>query len=120
VSQADAEQRHLIWNSAREVPDQFDADASFPRSTGSGRNHYALGMHRFDLPDGHFVVAADLDPCAQFSQVLNKVVSERIVVIEDEDHKFIVAVKKPGFRVTRFLGFKEKSKSCAIRAVTNP
>jgi hypothetical protein len=51
-------------------------------------------MHRFDLFDGHFVVAANLNPSAQFAQVLDEVVSKRIVVIEDKDHSFIVAAKR--------------------------
>ena len=76
------------------MADQFDADAGFLRSAGSGRNHDALGMHRLDLSDGHLVVAAHLDLGAQFAQVLDQVVSERIVVVEDEDHGFIVAVKR--------------------------
>jgi hypothetical protein len=50
-------------------------------------------LHRLDLSDGYFVVAANLDVSAQFAQVLDEVVSERIVVIEDEDHAFIVAAE---------------------------
>jgi hypothetical protein len=59
-------------------------------------------VHRLDLADGHFVVAANLNLGAQFAKILDEVISERIVVIEDEDHRFIVAVKKPGFRVSKF------------------
>jgi hypothetical protein len=84
------------------VADQFDADAGYLRSAGSGRNYDALGVHRVDLSDSHFVVAANLDLGAQFAKILDEVVSERIVVIEDEDHEFIVAVQRPGFRVSRF------------------
>jgi hypothetical protein len=51
-------------------------------------------MHRLDLSDGHFIVAANLNFGAQFAQVLDEVVSERIVVIEDEDHQLIVAVER--------------------------
>src|ERR1700687_5852175 len=73
------------------MADQFDADAGFLRSAGSGRNDDALGTHRLDLSDRHFVVAANLYLGAQFAKVLDEVVSERIVIIEDEDHEFIVA-----------------------------
>ncbi len=73
------------------MADQFDADAGFLRGAGSGRKHDAFGVHRLDLSDGYFVVAANLYLGAQFSEVLDEVVSERIVVIEDEDHVFIVA-----------------------------
>src|SRR5713101_2359732 len=107
VSEADSEHGHF----AREVADQFDADAGFLRSAGSGRNHDARGVHRLDLSDRHFVVAANLYPGAQFAQVLDEVVSERIVVIEDEDHgkrpRFIVAPRArfQSFRVSRFQRF---------------
>ena len=94
VSEADTEQRHFVLRSARKMTDQFDAYAGFLRSAGSGRNHDALGMHRLDLSDGHFIVAANLNFGAQFAQVLDEVVSERIVVIEDEDHQLIVAVER--------------------------
>jgi hypothetical protein len=93
VSEADSEQRHtspaLVL--ARKMADQFDADAGFLRGAGSGRKHDAFGVHRLDLSDGYFVVATNLYLGAQFSEVLDEVVSERIVVIEDEDHEFIVA-----------------------------
>jgi hypothetical protein len=76
------------------MADQFDADAGFPRRAGSGRYDDTFRMHRLDLFDGHFVVAANLNPSAQFAQVLDEVVSKRIVVIEDEDHVSIVAVAR--------------------------
>jgi uncharacterized protein YbjT (DUF2867 family) len=51
-------------------------------------------MHRLDLLDGHFVVAANLNLGAQFAQVLDEVIGKRVVVIEDEDHGLIVAVEE--------------------------
>ena len=96
VSEANSEQRHL----AREMADQFDADAGFLRSAGSGRNDNALGLHRVNLFDRHFVVAANLNLGAQFANVLDEVVSERIVVIENEDHAFIVAAERQVSEVT--------------------
>src|SRR6195256_3372902 len=91
VSQADSEHRNISLALARKMADQFDADTGFLRGAGPGRKHDAFGVHRFDLSDGYFVVAAKLYLSAQFAKVLDEVVSERIVVIEDEDHKFIVA-----------------------------
>jgi hypothetical protein len=70
---------------------QFDADASFLRSARSGRNYDAFRTHRLNLSDAHFIVPANLNSRAQFTQVLDQVVSKRIVVIEDEDHRSIVA-----------------------------
>jgi hypothetical protein len=88
MSEADAQHRNISFG--REMPDQFDADARFLWSARSGRNHDALGMHRFDPLDGHFIVAANLNLGAQFAKILDEVVSERIVVIEDEDHVTII------------------------------
>jgi hypothetical protein len=73
------------------MANQFDADAGFLRGAGSGRKQDAFRVHRLDLSYGHFVVAANLHLGAQFAKVLDEVVSERIVVIEDEDHESIVA-----------------------------
>src|SRR6267143_5932374 len=106
VSEADSEQRHISLALARKMADQFNTDARFLRSAGSGRKHDAFGVHRLDLSHGHFVIAANLYLRAQFAKVLDEVVSKRVVVIEDEDHKFIVAPQarfpgflKPGSRV---------------------
>jgi len=82
VSQADTKQR----NFAGEVPDQFDADASVLWGAGAGRNDNALGTHRFNVTNFYLIVAAHLNQRAQFADVLDQVVSKRIVVIEDEDH----------------------------------
>src|SRR5258708_23013929 len=110
VSEADSEQRHIspALALAREMADQFDADAGFLRGAGSGRKHDALGVHRLDLSHGHFVVAANLYLGAQFAKVLDEVVSERIVVIEDEDHTFIVS---PGAKVSEFQDFNVSVKN---------
>ena len=75
------------------MTNQFDADARFLRSTGAGRNDYALRTHGNDLFDRHLVIAANLNLRAQFSNVLDQVVGERIVVIEDEDPPLIVAAR---------------------------
>jgi hypothetical protein len=94
------------------MADQFDADAGFLRSTGSGRNHDALGMHRLNLLNGHFVVTANFDLRAQFAQVLDEVVSERIVVVEDEDHVSIVdAESRNKGQVAKFQSFKVSMKT---------
>ncbi len=43
-------------------------------------------MQRFNLFHRQLVVAAHHDLRAQFAQVLDQVVGERIVVVEDKDH----------------------------------
>src|ERR1700692_1684331 len=76
------------------MTDQFDANACFLRSAWPGRNHDSVRAHGLNFFERHLVVAANLDLRAQFAQVLDEVISERIVVIEDEDHRFIVTVKR--------------------------
>src|SRR5579864_2380044 len=81
VPEADSEYRHL----PREVADQFDADARLMRRAWAGGDDDALGTHALDLVHGNLVVAAHLDLGAQFSEVLDQVVGERIVVVEYEN-----------------------------------
>src|ERR1700687_5217953 len=119
VSEADSQQRHVALAPARKMTDQFDADAGFLRGAGSGRKHDAFRVHLLDLSYGDFVVAANLYLGAQFAKVLDEVVSERIVVIEDEDHEFIVA---PGSRFQSLQGFEvsTRNKSWSTLRVMNP
>src|ERR1700722_5581239 len=82
VSQADAENRYF----AGKVANEINADASFLRRARARRNDDPLRPQRFDVVNRYRVVALNLDLCAQFAQILDKVVSERIVVVEYEDH----------------------------------
>ena len=86
MSEADAEH----GNFAGEVADDVDADAGVLRGAGAGGDDDALGMHGGDFGDGHLVIAAHFDVSAQFSEILDEVVGEGIVVVEDEDHGGIV------------------------------
>ena len=55
----------------------------------SGRDDDAVGAEGLDFSEGDFVVAADFDLGAQFSEILDEVVGEGIVVVEDEDLSLI-------------------------------
>jgi len=116
VPEANAQQ----WRLARKVADQLDADAGILRCTRSRRDYDALGMHCLNFFDGHFVIAANFNLRAQFTQVLDEVVSERIVVIEDEDHSSIVAVRSgfQGVQGSEFQGFDDNSESAASEQET--
>src|SRR5579864_7210393 len=81
VTEADAEH----WDFSREVADQVDADARLMRRAWAGRDDDALGTHALNFVHGNLVVAAHLDLCAQFAEVLDQVVGEGIVVVEYED-----------------------------------
>ena len=82
VAETDAEDGHFSGH----VANERDENAGLAGCTGAGREQNALGPQSFHLLDGQLVVAIDLDLCAQFAQVLDQVVGERVVVVEDEDH----------------------------------
>src|SRR5581483_3037978 len=67
------------------VPDQFDTDAGFMRSTRSGRHNDALRTHRLHLSYRDLIISPDLNLLAQFTDILDKVVGEGIVVVENEN-----------------------------------
>src|SRR5581483_4712768 len=81
MSQAHTEERSFPGK----VPDQFDTDAGFMRSTRSGRHNDALRTHRLHFSYRDLIVAPDLNLLAQFTDILDKVVGEGIVVVENED-----------------------------------
>ncbi|MNC89568.1 hypothetical protein D3C83_55240 [compost metagenome] len=43
-------------------------------------------MHRLDLVERDFVIAANTHLLAEFAQVLHEVVGERIVIIDHQQH----------------------------------
>src|SRR5947209_19109564 len=83
VSKTHAQNRHL----AGEVPDEFDADSRVLWRTRSGRNNDALRSHLLNVRDRHLVVAPNFHVSPEFTYVLNQVKGERIVIIENENHK---------------------------------
>ena len=61
-----------------------------PASCGSARTrgeYDPLRLHGLDIGDLELVVAANLNLGAEFPEILNQVVGERIVVVENEDHE---------------------------------
>ncbi len=83
MSKAHAQDRNLT----REVPNEVDADSRILRCAPAWRNNDALRVHRLHIGDSYLVVAAYLDLGPQFSEILNEVVSEGIVIVEYEDHR---------------------------------
>src|SRR5215469_16563362 len=83
------------WSLAGKMADQVDAEPSFVWSARPGRDHDSLWPHCFNFFDSNLIVAADPDISPQFSQILDQVVGERIVIIEDENH-----VPTPGYQGT--------------------
>jgi hypothetical protein len=83
MSEADSKHRNL----AGEVTKQFDADPRFMRSAWPWGDHDAVGVESLDLVNAQLVVAANVDFGAQFAEILHQVVGERVVVVENEDHR---------------------------------
>src|SRR5579864_1183801 len=81
VSEAYAEHR----SSSREVTNEFDADTSFMRRAGAGRDYDPLRPHRFDFFHCDLIITANFHLRAQFAEILDQVISEGVVVIENEN-----------------------------------
>jgi hypothetical protein len=64
--------------------EQVDAHAGFAWRARAGGNHYARRRQRPNFFDASFVVSGDRDVRAQFTQELDKIEGERIVIIDDE------------------------------------
>jgi len=64
----------------------FDRRKGDPRVIGCSRPRGDQDLFRihlgFDLIRGHFVIADDLHLCAKFTEVLDKVICKRIVVVD--------------------------------------
>ncbi len=71
----------------REFLDEFDGDAGFLRSAGTGRDDDALWLAAIDFLNGDAVVAMDLEFATEFAEILGEVVGEGIVVVEKENHE---------------------------------
>jgi hypothetical protein len=76
------------------MANQLDTDTGLLGSAGARRNQDALGVKGLDFADGDLVVAANFDFGTQFSEVLDEVVGERVVVVENENHRVILAAFK--------------------------
>src|SRR5947209_17788625 len=72
--------------SAGKMPDQINADTRLLRRAGPRRNQNVARIQLLDLFTSGLVVAPHLDGFTKFTQILNKVVSKRVVVVEDKHH----------------------------------
>ena len=81
MSEADSEH----WDFSCEVADELDADACFMGRAGPWRDDDLFRSHLLDLANRDLIVAANFDFCAQFAEVLDQVVGERIVIVEYEN-----------------------------------
>ena len=92
VTQTDSEHRNLPCKMA----DQIDADARLMRRARTGREDNPSGPQLLDLAHRNLIVAADFHLCSQLADVLDQVVSERIVVVEYENQRALT----PDYQLT--------------------
>ena len=104
MPEANTEHRHF----SREATNQFDADTRLGRSARPRRNHDAVRLHLSHIGDRDLVIAAHLNLFPQFADILNQVVSERIVVVENEDQE------SRSFSDYRILGIIADSESSDV------
>jgi hypothetical protein len=63
------------------MPDHVYADPGFVRSAGAGGNDDSVGMQAFDLIGSRLIIASDNYVRPEFSQILDEVIREGIVII---------------------------------------
>src|SRR3954469_4509266 len=73
-------------NFSRHFADEIDRDAGFIRSARTGRNHNFPRGQLLDLLRCDLIIPAYLDLFACFADVLDKVKSKGIVIVETENH----------------------------------
>jgi hypothetical protein len=85
VSQADAQNRFFSLESFH----NFQRDARLIGIAGAGRNDNSVRILPLYGGNVYFVVAEDLELLPQLAQVLNQVISERVVIIDYQDHRLL-------------------------------
>src|SRR4051812_35922767 len=82
MAKTDAEYRGRLMK----VADGIFRDSGIGRSPGPRRDHDTIGFEPLHLLESDLVIAIDADIFTELSKILNKVVGERIVVIDDKNH----------------------------------
>src|SRR5215510_14739855 len=83
VTQTNTEYRQLLTEMLKHV----DGNAGVVRSSGTRRDDDSIRPQcRFDFGNRYFIVPAYLDALAQFTEILDQVVGERIVVVDNQKH----------------------------------
>src|SRR5436190_4494120 len=85
MAKTDAEDRQLAEKSL----DAFDRNAGFARRAGTGRDNQVAGLFGGDLVASNLIITMDLDfdRRVDFTQPLDEVVGERVVVVDEQDHR---------------------------------
>jgi hypothetical protein len=70
------------WHFSGKMFNYFTGNTRIFRFARTGRDNQALGFKGFDLFYGNFIVAVNPDVLTQLPEILDEVVSKRIVVID--------------------------------------
>src|SRR5580698_2347970 len=73
------------------MTNQLVTDSSFVRRSRSGRNTDLFGVQLLNFLNAGPIIPPDDQLGAKFTEVLNQVISERVVVIQDQNHKICSA-----------------------------
>lgn len=113
-------------NFAGEALDDGHAQAGFARRARAGRNNDALRAHARDFVESDFVVAAHGEFLSELAEVLRQVVSERIVVVDEQNHVralvYQLCVHRVCLRIKRLAmlsGRREKKKGANCLSLFN-
>src|SRR5436853_165554 len=83
-------------NARRSLGDEIEANASFVRRTGAGREHDCLWLSRHNVGDRDLVIAVHDNIRSKSPQIMEKVEGKAVVVVDQDDH---VAPLSQGFTV---------------------
>src|SRR5713226_7604147 len=102
------------WDLAGKALDYLHGLARVFRSARPGRDDYSIGPQmQINLFNPHVVIPADFDRLSQLAEILHEVVSERIVVVDDQEHcRFPIANCR-----FDFLSF-EPNAFCSLHSVS--
>ena len=94
MAEADAQYGRLAGHFA----DDVIGDARLIGGARARRDDYPVGLETGDFGRGRLVIAEDLDLGPEFAQPLDEVIGERVVIVDDEDHRSPIGVQASDFR----------------------
>src|SRR5688572_18560316 len=74
------------WNLSAEMPNHVIRETALAWRTGTRRNQNPLWLHLLDSFQRNLIVAMHLHRHIHLAQILDEIVSERIVIIQNQHH----------------------------------
>ena len=81
-----------IATDMKKMADDIIRDTRIKRGTWPRRDNNVGWTYALNLRQGYLVIAMDCRLPAQLTQVLGKVINKRIVVINDDNHIYLILV----------------------------